>query len=270
MLMCLPRLLVFAFVGLVLSTTPSVSHEFWIEPQKFQVDSGAPVIANLRNGQNFSGFDLVYFEKRTRSFEFMQSGQVEPYEGRMGDLPAFVHDGFNIGLLIITHETAPETVLYEDFKAFEEFAIHKGFANIRVRHESREFSESGFAEMYTRHAKTLISIGHGAGTDIFHGMETEFVALANPYTDDLTRGFPVKLVYNSTLRAEAQIEVFERNPKGEVTVSMLQTDTSGQVLIPVKPGHNYLLDAVVLRPAAAGQEWVWETLWASLTFATPN
>jgi hypothetical protein len=41
------------------------------------------------------------------------------------------------------------------------------------------------------------------------------------------------------------------------------------VNIPVKSGHEYLLDAVVLRAADPDDGAVWETLWAALTFAVP-
>ncbi len=44
--------------------TTGLAHEFWIEPQEYQVQSGAPLIADLRNGQNFAGPELAYFSKR--------------------------------------------------------------------------------------------------------------------------------------------------------------------------------------------------------------
>ena len=54
-----------------------------------------------------------------------------------------------------------------------------------------------------------------------------------------------------------------------VTVTTTRTDTAGKARIAVAAGHEYLLDAVVLRPAPEGAKAVWETLWAALTFAVP-
>lgn len=269
MLICLFRRVSFVVAGLVLSALPGLSHEFWIEPQKYQVESGAPVIANLRNGQNFSGANQVYFARRTHRFETMQAGQTAPYQGRMGDLPAFHLDKADEGLLIIIHETAPQTITYETWEKFQAFADHKGFAKIGLLHQERGLPSRDFSETYTRHAKTLVAIGIGSGKDQLLGMETEIVALANPYTDDLTDGFPVQIFDNGHHRADTQIEVFERAADNTVTVFLIHTDQRGLAVIPVKPGHSYLLDAVVLRPAPATSESVWETLWASLTFATP-
>ena len=266
---CLPCRLVIALAGLVMTTLPAVSHEFWIEPQKYQVESGAPVIADLRNGQKFTGSKLVYFARRTRRFDIMQGNQTTPYQGRMGDLPAFQSDQVDEGLLVITHETVPETLTYETWDEFQDFVDHKGFADMARQHQARGLPKYGFSETYSRHVKALIAIGKGLGHDSLQGMETEFVALANPYTDDLSAGLLVQLFYQGKPRSETQIEVFERASDDTVSVFLRYTDTQGQARIPVKAAHTYLLDAVVLRPAPDVVEPVWESLWAALTFATP-
>jgi len=269
MFICLYRRLNFVLIGLVLSTLPALSHEFWIEPQKYQVESGAPVIADLRNGQNFSGANQVFFARRTQRFDVTQGDLTTAYQGRMGDLPAFQLSQAEPGLLIITHETAPQTITYETWEQFQTFVDHKGFVDIPKQHQARRLPSQGFAESYTRYAKTLIAVENGEGSDHFQGMETEFVALANPYTDDLSLGMSVRLYYQDTPRGSAQIEIFERGPNGKVSVFLQKTDSQGLVQVPVKPGHTYLLDAVVLRPAPQSGDPVWESLWAALTFATP-
>jgi len=260
---------VLAILGLGLTALPALSHEFWIEPQKYQVESGSAVIADLRNGQNFTGANQVYFARRTRRFDISLGDNTVPYQGRMGDLPAFQSDPLDDGLLVITHETMPQTLTYETWEKFQAFASNKGFANIARRHQARGLPDQDFSETYTRHAKALVAIGAGTGADRLGGMEFEFVAQANPYTDDLSLGMPVGLFYRGEPRAEAQIEVFERAPEGTVTVFLRHTDPQGQALIPVRAGHSYLLDAVVLRPAPKAEQPVWETLWAALTFAMP-
>ena len=104
------------------------------------------------------------------------------------------------------------------------------------------------------------------------GLETEIVALNNPYTDPASEGMRVKVLYQGSVRADAQVEVFEKASDGTVDVALYRTDAEGLAVLPLKPGHEYLVDAVVLRdtgnndPAAGA---VWHSLWASLTFAVP-
>ena len=95
------------------------------------------------------------------------------------------------------------------------------------------------------------------------------MALGNPYTDNMAGGIPVRVLYQGTPRADAQVEVFAKAPDGTVSVTVQPTNALGETLIRVAPGHSYLLDAVVLRPAPDGADYVWESLWAALTFAVP-
>ncbi|MFV1593146.1 DUF4198 domain-containing protein [Phaeobacter sp. JH20_36] len=259
----------------------ALAHEFWIAPEKYQVKLGASVQADLRNGQFFSGSRLAYFDRNIARFEIWDQLGAHPYAGRMGDMPALQLEPPAEGLLVVVHETTPDTLTYKTWEEFAKFAAHKDFADIKSRHAARNLPDAGFAERYTRHAKSLVAVGNGAGADRATGLLTEFVARANPYTDDLTAGLPVELLFEGTARPDAQIEVFERSPDGNVAVTLTRSDSQGRATIPVKSGHVYLLDAVVLRSLDAeagasddgatkrGPIPVWQTHWAALTFAVP-
>lgn len=58
----------------------------------------------------------------------------------------------------------------------------------------------------------------------------------------------IRAVYQGAPLKDTQIEVFEKAPDGGVSVFMDRTDADGNATIPVKRGHRYMLDAVVLRP----------------------
>lgn len=265
----MPRIFPVLLAALLLAARPALSHEFWIAPQNYQVESNARLLADLRNGQEFRGSAYPYFDRQTVRFELIRNGEARPYAGRMGDLPALSIPSGEDGLLVILHQTAPSTITYSKWEKFAAFAEHKDFPQIRSRHQARGLPETGFTETYTRFAKALVGVGTAQGHDTPTGLETEFVALANPYTDALPDGFPVQLLYQGAPRADAQVEVFDRAPDGAVTITRLRTDDQGRVRIPVAPGHSYLLDAVVLRPAPAESTAVWDSLWAAMTFAVP-
>ncbi|MFT6457766.1 MAG: hypothetical protein ACJARR_000651 [Pseudophaeobacter arcticus] len=269
--------------ALLASTPLALAHEFWIEPEKYQVNSDESLTAGLRNGQLFKGARLPYFDHRIRRFDIVQGGEVTPYTGRMGDMPALVLNNLAPGLLIALHETSPDLITYKSWEKFAAFAEAQGFDDIQARHQARGLPEAGFGEYYTRHAKLLVAVDHGAGADRAFGLETEFVALQNPYTLTLpSDGSPtmmlVQLLYQGAPRVHAQVELFERAPDDSVQRQLLQTNDSGIVQVPVRAQRRYLLNAVVLRPVTAAQplppaqedaKAVWQTLWASLVFATP-
>lgn len=267
------RLIRLSVLFLAVFAAPASSHEFWIEPEEYQVETGQPIAAHLRNGEKFKGISLAWFENRFTRFDIVQGDSVRPVEGRMGDTPALVADAGPSGLLVITHETTASTIAYKDWEKFLNFVDHKDFRSAVADHEANGWSKEEFRESYTRHAKALVAVGDGAGQDRDMGLETEFVALTNPYSAGFDGTMTVKLLYKGSPRDDAQVEVFEKSTDDAVTISLFRTDASGQAQIPVKPGHSYLFDAVVLRPSdLAGTEDrapVWETLWAALTFAVP-
>jgi uncharacterized GH25 family protein len=263
-------------INLFIFTLPSVvlAHEFWIAPNAYQVAPGEQVTADLINGQKFNGYDMSWFDSRILRSEWSQNRKANQMQGRAGDVPALKFTPLQGGLVQVVHQTTMQTVRYHEREKFTDFVAEKDLQGTLHRHEQRGLPETGFAEGYSRFAKSLIAVGKGQGKDRAAGLDLELVAQANPYTDRLTEGLPILLLYQGKARANTQVEVFERRGTDKlVSIFRLRTDTNGMVHVPLKPGHSYLIDAVLMRePAqdlAKEQDIVWESLWASLTFARP-
>lgn len=270
----------FMFVSRVLlaatlmAATAVSGHEFWIEPEQYQVESGAPLVADLRNGQNFEGIALGWFDRQFTRFEIVSGDETLPVPGRLGDTPALQMQAPGEGLLVILHETTPASLTYTEWEKFLAFAKHKDFPAAEADHLAQGWSTERFRESYTRHVKALVAVGDGSGADRAFGLATELVALRNPYDPAFDGIMVVQVNHDGAPRAHAQVEVFDRAPDGKVTVTLARTDADGQARIAVTKGHDYLFDAVVLRPSdqAGTSETapVWETLWAALTFSVPE
>ncbi len=264
------------FIYLVFLALPASAqaHEFWISPYAYQVAQGEQVTADLKNGQKFKGYDMSWFDSRIVRSEWAQGDTVTVLEGRAGDVPALKFIPGHEGLVRVVHQTTLHKVRYHEPEVFTDFVVEKDLKGTLERHKERGLDDTGFAEGYTRFAKSLIGVGSGRGQDRVAGLEIELVAQANPYTDPVTNGLPVLLLYQGKPRSDAQVEVFERKSAGtDANVFTLRTNDMGVAHVPVKPGHSYLIDSVVMREPspelAQAQDIVWESLWASLTFARP-
>jgi len=239
------------------------------------VEPGTEVTANLLNGEVFKGTKLAYFPNRTERFDLTFGGRTLPVQARMGDSPALrMKAPGTAGLMVVAHEASATSLTYKDWETFLGFTEHKDFTDAPAVHVAAGYPKDRVQERYSRFSKALIAIGDGTGSDENLGLETELVALTNPYAADFDNQMEVALSYQDAPRQDVQVEVYEKNPENEVVVTKYRTDAAGHVRFAVTPGMTYLVDSVVLRPAPdAGQSDTsphWESLWASLTFAVPQ
>lgn len=257
----------------------AAAHELWLDAAPYHVAAGKAISADVRNGERFKGARQIFNPRSFARFEIASGDTNTPVEGRLGDRPAMSSRVLADGLHRLIYDARPKTVRYAEWEKFAAFAAHKDFPDIAERHRARGLPNEGFSEVYTRHVKALVAVGDGMGADAPAGLETEFVALANPYRleaggDPAQPVLPVRLLYQGKPRADAQIEVFAKAADGTVTITLTRTDSDGVARIPVVPDTTYLLDAVVLRvpdaERAAEFGGVWETLWAALTFRVPG
>lgn len=264
---------IFALI-LSLVAAPVAAHEFWIEPLAYQVAPDVKLEAHIVNGQEFAGGNLAYLPQRFANFVLFAGEVTTRVQGRPGDIPALNQDPVAEGLNVAAYQATNATVDYETWEKFQKFVDHKDFGDILSLHQARGLPEGGFSEVYSRYSKTLIGVGNSEGSDRRVGLETEIVALTNPYTDDLSGGFQMQVFYRNDVRANTQVEVFKKADDGTVTIDLYRTDDQGIATIPVEAGHAYMVDAVVLKePGAELMEAsgaVWQTLWANLTFAVPE
>ncbi len=250
-----------------------MAHEFWIEPLDYQVEAEGRIQGELVNGQEFEGSKLGYLPQRFSRFTVASEMRQGNVENRLGARPALDIDPLTEGLHVISYQSQMSTVNYAEWAKFLSFAEHKNFEDIEARHDARGLPRDGFDEGYWRFSKTLVGVGNSLGNDFRSGLATEFVALDNPYTDDVTGGLRVQLYYLDDLRPDVQVELFEKASDGAVEVTLHRTDENGIATLPVKAGHSYLVDAVVLRepsPDLVAADIAWETLWAALTFEVPE
>lgn len=263
-----------AAVLIIIATVQARAHEYWIEPSAYQIAPGEEIAIHLRNGEKFSGTSLIYNANDFARFEARLGETTAPIEGVLGDRPAAQWRAQQPGLHALVYVSLGDSLRYKTFEKFEKFATHKDLDSFLVEHREQGLPTSDFTESYKRFARSLVAVGAqgNADADQADGLETEIVALANPYLGGLER-LPVKVLYRGAPRANAQVELFEKGPDGAVEVSMHRTNADGVAQLPIRSGRAYLADAVVMRrpesARAKASGAVWETLWASLTFAAP-
>lgn len=252
-----------------ISAGPLAAHEVWIDADRWQVEPSDRIVADLRNGEIFEGIDLAWLPPRIVRAEIRSGGETRDIAGRAGDIPAFDIGTDDPGLVVLGYQGAPSALTYDSYEKFESFALEKGHAAL-IANAPRMANPR---ELFARYAKALVAVGAGAGQDEVFGFEVELVAETNPYTAP-DKPMVLRLIYQNAALADARVTVFERPAKGDVETEVLTTDAEGRVTFDTTPGSTYLVDSVVLRRPAGElvlrYRVIWESLWASLTFAVPD
>ena len=268
-----------ALATAMLSTDRLHAHEVWIEPVKTQLAKGDTLVADLRIGDMFKGDHLIYIPQQTeRLFILTDTGPFD-LKPRIGSRPVISVPPEQLaartGGVVVVYQSADSYVHYASQDKFFRFAEKKGAGDLQPAHRARQLPQSGFVERYKRFAKASIGIGPDSGmaNDRAVGMELEFVLLGRRPFSDSRHEFDLQLLYRGRVLPDAHVTLFTRNPDGIVQTSMSMTDARGGIRVVAEAGHRYLVDHVTIREADPSKDRnrpVWESLWASLTFAGPK
>jgi len=252
------------FVFLLIFMSPLFAHEFWLEPESFQLAEKDVLRVHIKNGQDFKGDLIPYLPFNKVSFGLTVNGKASDIKARMGDMPAINQPVNESGLYSIHYSSKGHELIYDEEGKFKSFLEKSGLSNIWTRHKARGLPSIGFKENYYRFAKTLVQVGDKLGKDAVSGMLFEWLVLDDPY--DGSGVINLRLLYQGKPLALAPVNVFFQTDN---TLKRLQykTDVKGELQIFITEPSKLLINSVkmleipVIWPT---DDAVWESLWASL------
>lgn len=262
-----------ALLGGVGLPQTSLAHEYWIAAEKFQVEPGEAVVADLLVGSMMSGEAYPWLKRSAKEARlWAPDGSAVDITGREGDLPALNVTPGQPGLNRISFHTQPSYVVFEEFAEFQKYLDFEGLTGVAEAHRARGLPEVDFIEEFTRNARALVQVGPviDGQSDGPTGMPFELVAQGNPYAPGLTE-IGVQLTWNGLPAEGVQVALFLTppgvTPPEGVERGLFTTDATGRVSVPLDRAGRYMLAAVHIEPLDAGTAAVWKSHWANLTFA---
>ena len=254
--------------GLALSAQLASAHEYWFEPEAYRLPSGATIVADAVNGENFGGPKMAYSARGyERSGIFAGDVEIAPLPGSQSQRPAVQVPAAADGLNLLWYRSSASIITYPTIEKFASFLNGKKLDAALTEHKAQGWPEKDIREAYFRYVKSLVAVGGSAGSDRVLGLPYEFVALDNPYEDD--GPVRVQLLERSQPVPMTAIYVFHKSETKAAEKTWYQTDADGVFSLPRVPGE-YLINAVSILPAPPRIQQdlnaLWVTLWASLTF----
>jgi hypothetical protein len=261
-----------AAAAMIAAAAPLGAHDFWIEPTAFRPAVGSLLGLRLLVGEQLLGDPVVResaFVKR-----FVAAGgsagdaREEAVPGREGGHPAGLLRVTRPGLLVVGYQSLPRAVELTP-ATFDKYLGEEGLDEIRALLPGGR-PKGSVHELYSRCAKSLLSIGRAADTDGDRplGLPFELVAERNPYQTRVGGTIPFRLEYQGRPKANAMVvAIAQTDPAIKLTA---RSDARGRVTFTFPVGGVWLVKAVHMAAAGPGVGANWESYWASTTFELPR
>ena len=252
------------------AAAPAVAHDFWIQPQLFQVARDVPLPIQFLIGHgdareryaNNSRIILIggFFNGRRQDLrgELRSSGPVD-----------FVTRFQEPGLHIIGLQT---NYAFSELPAarFNDYAKEEGLVTITAARKREGKLNRAGRERYSRRAKALIQVRsegrfNEAQATRPIGLKLEIVPERNPYSLDASRRLPIRVIYRGRMLANATVKL-TRLEADERPMAIAVTDRTGRASFRVPATGNWLLNVVWAEPVQGNAKVDFDTTFSSLTF----
>ena len=242
------------------------AHDFWIEPATFHPAPGATVAVALRVGQNFVGDPVPRSSSSIEQFIVRQAGRDEPISGLEHIDPAGWLRADGQSAAVIVYRSRPAFIELPAAK-FEEYLRLEGLERVIDLRTRRGDRAKPGRERYSRYAKALLT---GARTSAAVtqpiGLGYEIV----PDEDPTIRMAPLRgrvLYGGAPLAGVLIVAMLRSDPSVRMTI---RSDAQGAFSFILPRAGVWLIKSTHMVDASFFSGADWESLWASLTFESPE
>lgn len=260
---------------LVFFSPTLIAHDYWLEAEKFLLQSGETLKVHLLVGDDLKADEERPLQKsKTLSFDLYTPKGKENLLTQLADsaLPVLHKKMENEGLGLLTMERDFSQIILEDEK-FESYLHHEhliGAMEQRLKNGKRKQER----ERYARSIKCLFKVGKAnpKNNNLFSkviGQKIELILLQNPYA--LTKGdlLEAQLFFKGQPLPKTAVMALYKNREGKTAELINYTDDEGKVLFRIKESGLWVIRTTHLFPCEGCQEVDWESHWASFSFAIP-
>ena len=260
-----------AALSLLLATTPLVAHDFWIQPQRFQVEPGAPVALTFQVGhaaarERWGRLDrIILLQDFAQGRRRDMRADLRNNAGPADVVTRFTAPGVHVIAMQSNHATSSLPAI-----RFNDYAKLEGLTPILVARQRAGTSDQVGRERYSRRAKALFQVGtltaaNSAQATRALGFKLEIVPERNPYALGASRLLPVRVMYNGRRLPGATVKLtnleFDAKP-----LAIAITDRNGRATFRVPAAGDWLVNVLWSEAVKGDPNVEFDTTFSSLTF----
>lgn len=242
-----------------------LSHEFWLQPEKFIYKRGEPINIRFNVGENFEGENWKGNKDKINSLHLYYGGVQTDISDHLteatGDsLQLNIYDEGNA---MIAFNSTNSFIELEPAK-FTDYLKEDGLqSTIRFRAENGETDSMG-REYYQRCSKTLVQIG-SIQNNVYKtatSLPLDIIPQSNPYQLKDGDTLKAKLFFQKKPLANALVKVWHR-AGGQSKMTDLSTDENGLVAFPVYVNGQWMISSVHMIRLDKDPKAQWQSYWGS-------
>ncbi len=259
-----------AALSLSLIAAPSFAHDFWIQPNVFQVEPKTPI--------SFT-FQVGHGKFRDRWNNNQRIVAVNDFHGGVRrDLRPQLRTGGNFDLAISGAAPGLHIIAMQSNHAtselpairFNDYAREEGLAPILIARKAEGKLNVAGRERYSRRAKALIQVGQvTAANQAFAtraiGLKLEIIPDVSPYALGANRMLPVHVLYNGRRLPGATVKLTNLGAD-ERPVAIAVTDRTGRARFRIPASGAWLINVIWSDRVRDDPKVEFDTTFSSLTF----
>lgn len=253
----------------LLCCTWLTAHEFWLEPQKFNLKKGEALKLNFRVGENFHGDNWSGTRSSVQSLSLYYNGIKDDLAPLISDEDA--GDSLNLqffdeGTGMISYHSTNKRIELEPDK-FLEYLKEDGLDSAMAYREAHHETDSIGKEYYQRSVKTIFQVGkqHDKTYAIACGLPLEFIASQNPYSISKGQVLKIRLLFQQLPLKGAKVKVWHKL-NGKVKMEEYRSNAYGDIQFVPSLAGRYMVSAVHMQHIDTSISTHWQSYWGSITW----
>lgn len=259
---------VLALLLLLVSFAPARAHEFWLEPESFDVKRDEPVKLSIRVGENFSGVRWTANSNRLLRLTMVAAGEKR-------DLTSALEKAAD-GLALPAPPPGTTTVALSTDDKFIEIAPEKfthyltedGLDAALVWRAAHGAVDKPGRELFRREAATLLQVDAPTQPRLREtGFDLQLLPARNPYDVRAGDTLRVQVTWRGAPLANALVQRWTRGAgkDGGVDVQKARSDAQGFISVQL-PAGDTMLSTVHMYENDDKKAADWRSVWGNLTF----
>lgn len=261
---------VFFATVFALVISPSLAHEFWLEPQRFRLDAGEGFRLHFMVGESFKGEKWENKSKRLESLVHYLPGNLQNdlTKDAVKNDSAYMDFRLNEEGTHMIAMSSKNSFIELDAAKFNAYLEEDGLTEVLEERRKNHTDTMPARELYCRFTKTLLQVNEPLSAAFGQkvGTPLEIIPMINPYALQLGERMAVKVLLNGQPAANVLVKVWNKSGGNRATVQDLRTNLKGNLSFPVNAKGEWMVSLVRMIPAVDKSKADWQSYWASLTF----